>query len=305
LERRGGGRDGNPFQDRGRWELFVRHRAGSLEKVIAQTRLRNLGVTGGLLALIVAAGVALVQFVRRAHRLAELQLQFVAGVSHELRTPLSVMRTAGHNLQGKVSADPARVQRYGALIADESEKLTAIVEQVLRFANVEAGRAVSKREPVEVASLIDEALAADRKLIEESHVTVEKDTAAELPPVLGDATMLKHALVNLITNAAKHGASGGWIGISAAVPGAGAREVEIRVKDRGPGIPADEQSSIFDPFYRGRRAVEDQVHGTGLGLSLTKKIVEAHHGSITVRSEPGAGTEFVVRIPLAPAEQNA
>jgi light-regulated signal transduction histidine kinase (bacteriophytochrome) len=78
--------------------------------------------------------------------------------------------------------------------------------------------------------------------------------------------------------------------------------VEIRVKDRGPGIPKTELESVFNPFYRGRRAVEDQIHGTGLGLSLVKRIGEAHDGTVSVASEPGKGTEFVVRLPAAPAE---
>ena len=76
--------------------------------------------------------------------------------------------------------------------------------------------------------------------------------------------------------------------------------IEIRVADRGPGIPADEQRHIFDPFFRGKRAIQDQVHGTGLGLTLVKEIVTAHRGTIQVRSQPGKGTEFVVRIPVAP-----
>jgi two-component system sensor histidine kinase SenX3 len=78
--------------------------------------------------------------------------------------------------------------------------------------------------------------------------------------------------------------------------------VEIRVADHGPGIPPDEQDQIFNPFFRGRRALSEQVHGTGLGLSLVKKIIEAHGGSIRVFSEPAKGTEFVVRIPAAPVE---
>ena len=75
--------------------------------------------------------------------------------------------------------------------------------------------------------------------------------------------------------------------------------VEIRVADRGPGIPVDEQKQIFDPFFRGQRAVQDQVHGTGLGLNLVKKIVEAHGGTIRVKSAPMKGAEFIVRIPEA------
>jgi signal transduction histidine kinase len=77
--------------------------------------------------------------------------------------------------------------------------------------------------------------------------------------------------------------------------------VEIRVTDRGPGIPADEQGQIFDPFFRGRRALQDQIHGTGLGLNLAKKIIEAHGGSIQVKSAAMKGAEFIVRLPAAPA----
>jgi signal transduction histidine kinase len=133
---------------------------------------------------------------------------------------------------------------------------------------------------------------------------VNKQLEAGLPLVLADEIALKHALQNLVDNAVKYGTEGSnWIGISAAaVTDETGAAVEIRVADRGPGIPLDEQPHIFDPFFRGRRAVQDQVHGTGLGLNLVKKIVEAHGGTIRVHSEPMKGTEFVVRIPAAPPE---
>jgi signal transduction histidine kinase len=243
---------------------------------------------------------ALVRYTRRAQHLADLQMQFVAGVSHELRTPLTVMKTAGHNLQGKMSADPARVQRYGALIEQESGKLTAVVEQVLRFANVNAGRVIGAREPVSVAQLIAEALDADKKIIQESNCRVETEIAPDLPAVLGDRNTLRHALQNLITNAAKYGRDGEYIRIFAGMGDThGERSVEVRIEDRGPGIPASELKQIFQPFYRGRRAVEDQIHGTGLGLCLAKKIIEAHHGEIGVASEEGRGSRFIVRLPVA------
>jgi signal transduction histidine kinase len=289
-----------PGFDRGRWVLSVRHRSGSLEAAVDRARMRNLAVTSGLLLLMIAAVAALVQFTRRAQKLAHLQMEFVAGVSHELRTPLSVMRTAGHNLQGRVSTDPARVQRYGSLIEQESEKLTAMVEQVLRFANANAGRVIGSQEPVRVADLIDEAIDADRRLIEESQCQVEKNIDPDLPSVLADATSLKHALQNLIGNAAKYGKSGGWIGITATTADSA---VEIRIADRGPGVSDEDAAQIFDPFYRGKKAVQDQVHGTGLGLSLAKRIAEAHGGTLALRSEPGLGAVFVMRIPAA-VEQN-
>lgn len=297
--RRGGGAPG-AMADRGRWVLSVRHRAGSLESVVQRARLHNLLVTTSLFLLLLGAMAALLHFTRRAQRLAELQMEFVAGVSHELRTPLSVMRTAGHNLRGRMAEDPGRVHRYGELIEQEAEKLTGIVEQVLRFANTNAGRTTGPLGPVAVAGLIEEALEADRRTIESSGCEVDKRVAEGLPAVLGDASTLKHALQNLIGNAAKYGREGNWIGVSAEQDNS---SVVIRVADRGPGIPADETSHIFDPFFRGRDAVAAQIHGTGLGLSLVKRIVEAHHGSIAVHSAPGKGTEFVLRLPAAPAEQ--
>jgi two-component system phosphate regulon sensor histidine kinase PhoR len=117
--------------------------------------------------------------------------------------------------------------------------------------------------------------------------------------VLADQLAIKHAFQNLVDNALKYGADGSnWIGIYAsAVKDENGPAVEVRVADRGPGIPPDEQPRIFDPFFRGRRAIQDQVHGTGLGLNLVKKIVEAHGGTIRVSSELSKGTEFIVRIP--------
>jgi signal transduction histidine kinase len=259
----------------------------------------------GILLLISATVAALVRFTRRAQALAELQMEFVAGVSHELRTPLSVMRTAGHNLQGRMSSDPARVQKYGALIEAESEKLTGIVEQVLRFANAKAGRVIGRLETVQVPGLISDAIEADRRLIEESGCSVEKKIEPALPEIAGDATTLKHALQNLLSNAAKYGGKGGWIGVSAGTEtNESGPAVVIRIADRGPGIPSREVKQIFEPFYRGRSAIEDQIRGTGLGLSLTKRIVEAHGGTITVHSDPGVGTEFVVKIPAATHSQH-
>jgi signal transduction histidine kinase len=285
----------------GRWEMFVRHRAGSLEAVVSQARRRNLAVAGAVLLLMLASAGALMRYTRQAQKLAELQMDFVAGVSHELRTPLTVLRTAAYNLRGAVAQNPAQVERYGALIQQQTARLGDLVDQVLQFASAKAGRLVRDSEPVSVEALVEDSLAAVKPALESSRCVVEKSVAPDLPQVVGDRNALRQALENLLSNAVKYGTQGSdWIGISAARDSAGT--VEIRVADRGPGIPASEQEQIFDPFFRGKRAIQEQIHGTGLGLSLAKETILAHGGTITVHSEPAKGTEFVIRIPVAPAE---
>ena len=289
---------------RGRWRLLVRHQAGSLEAVVARARWQNFAISAGILLLILATITALVRFSRKSQQLAEQQMNFVAGVSHELRTPLTVIRTAAFNLRGKLATRPDQVERYGKLIQDESEKLAALVEQVLRFASARAGHLIRAREPVAMEALIEDGLRSSRAALGGASLIVEKQLEPGLPLVLADELAMKHALQNLIENALKYGTEGNnWIGVFAsAISDESGPAVEIRVADRGPGIPLEEQEHIFEPFFRGQRAVQDQVHGTGLGLNLVKKIVEAHGGTIRVHSEPMKGTEFVVRIPAAPPE---
>lgn len=293
-----------PDFNRGRWQLDVRYADGSLDAIVDRIRWRNLGISAAILALMLLTAVLLVRFSRQQQQLAELQMNFVAGVSHELRTPLTVIRTAAYNLRGRVAANPAQVERYGTLIQDESEKLTALVEQVLRFSSARAGHAVGERSPVAVEGVIEESLHSRRLGGAGSRIVIEKNLEAGLPLVMADELALKHAIQNLLDNAVKYGTENSdWIGVSARkVTDAKGDAVEVRIADRGPGIPAEEQGDIFNAFFRGRRAQQDQIHGTGLGLNLVKKIVEAHNGAVRVESEPGRGAEFIVRIPAAPAE---
>jgi signal transduction histidine kinase len=290
----------------GRWTLLVRHQAGTLDAIVEKTRVRTLAVSSAVLLLLLGAAGFLLKLSRQTERLAEAQMDFVAGVSHELRTPLAVIRTASYNLRGKMSQNPAQVEKYGALIQDQSEKLGAIVEQVLRFSSARAGQVLQHRVPFQVEDVIRESLHAVENMVEERGCKVESTVEANLPVLVGDSMALRHAFQNLIANGLKYGvAQGGWMGVSARmVEDRGRKAIEVRVSDKGPGIPADEQKYIFDPFYRGKRAVADQVHGTGLGLSLVKKIVEAHGGRIHLESNPGQGATFVVTLPAPAASES-
>jgi signal transduction histidine kinase len=296
----GGPPFGGPPPDSGRWRMYARSRAGSLEALVARARWLNIFVTTGILLLIVATMGALILFTRRARRLAELQMEFVAGVSHELRTPLTVIHTAAYNLRGSVANHPKQVERYGEVIQRESARLTELVEQILQFASVRAGMVIRERAAVSVSQVIEAASQEVHSVMEQRGCVLEQSVDPFLPSVLGDSTALKQAIANLLSNAAKYGGENHWVGVSASKCRQNGRDVvEIRVLDRGPGIPDDERKRIFEPFFRGRSAVRDQVHGTGLGLNLVKRVVEAHHGSVHVESPPFEGAEFIVRLPAA------
>jgi signal transduction histidine kinase len=279
-----------------RWRLLLQHERGSLEAAVAGMRQRNLLVSFGILLLMGVSIGLLSLSSRRAQRLARQQMEFVAGVSHELRTPVAVIRSAADNLSHGVVGDPDRVRRYGDTIQAEARRLGEMLERVLHFAGIESGRAGS-RAPVDVAAIIDEAIdavtAADEGLL------VDRQIGESVPPVLGDAAALRSAIQNLVVNAAKYGGDDRWIGVRVDLVGSGgAREVRVRVEDHGRGIAAADLPHVFEPFYRGADAVARQVHGSGLGLALVRRIAEAHGGRVTVTTA-ASGTIFALHLPAA------
>ena len=282
------------------WILEVRPHPGAIEAIVASAHRRNLTVAILMNVLIFAAGLALVHHTRRSRQLAEAQMNFVATVSHELRTPLTVIRGAGHNLLRGVAHEPGQIEQYSRLIIQHAEQLSEMVEQILGLAGVKKNSAAASREPVAIAETLREAFAATAQDVKIAHCDVQLELPSGLPVIIGDAPALRRVFQNLITNAAKHGGQGGWIGISAAKAGDGRTPViEIKVSDRGPGIPKAELSEIFKPFFRGAAARAMQIRGSGLGLSLVKEIIVAHGGSVSVGNNPGGGAVFVVRLPAA------
>ena len=159
----------------------------------------------GLLLLILATVASLVRSSRRERQMAELQMNFVEGVSHELRTPLTVIRTAAFNLRGNLAQKPEQVTRYGALIQTESEKLTALVDQVLSYGSARSGRVIAQRSPVAIDALIESTLQSSRLGLENTNLTIKKEIAPDLPLVLADPEAMEHVLQNLFENAVKYG----------------------------------------------------------------------------------------------------
>jgi signal transduction histidine kinase len=282
----------------GHWRLLVRHRAGSVDAVVAAVRRRNLAVSAGVLALLLASAALIVGSAQRARRLADRQVEFVAGVSHELRTPLAVIGAAGDNLAAGVVTDPATAREYGRVVRDEGRRLAEMVERVLDLAGTYSGHRKWRYEDVDVEPILAECVASLEPLARERGLGMESAIRGTLPRVRAERSALRRAVANLLQNAILHGGDGGFVGLSAEWLGPqGQRKIRIKVEDRGPGIPASEVPHLFEPFFRGAQAVSTQARGSGLGLSLVKRIVDAHGGAVEVTTAPGRGSTFTIVLP--------
>ena len=284
--------------DDAQWRVIATYRSGTMSELVEDLRLRNLAVSFGILLLMGVSVGMLMRSTGRANALARQQMEFVAGVTHELRTPLAVIQSASQNLADGVASGEAQARRYGGVIHDQSKRLGNMVEQVLRFAGLSSQHGELQRGPVEVAALIDEAIADCQSELTAAGSELTRTFDAELPPIDGDRGALLHCLRNLLSNAAKHG---GGSAVRLTARPADHAMIELMVEDGGPGIDPADLPHVFEPFYRGARAKEDQVQGSGLGLSLVKKIVEAHGGKVEVKSNHGA--QFRLLLPAVKASQ--
>ena len=283
----------------GHWTLRVKHEAGSLEAAVAASRRRNLGLSGGVLALLGVAVALIAVSARRAQALARRQMEFVAAVSHELRTPVAVINSAAGNLADGVVGDPVRVKRYGVTIQAEARRLGETVERVLQLAGLGSGRPLPMA-PVSAESIVHDAVRMSEADAAQAGIAVQVDVAPDVPWLVGDAGALQSAVQNLVGNAIKYAGDDHWVHVSVAARRAPRPEVRIAVEDHGDGLDAEEQRLVFEPFFRGKAAVANQIKGSGLGLSLVRRIADAHGGRVELVSSPGHGSTFTICLPAAP-----
>ncbi len=253
-----------------------------------------------LAATLIAGVTATVVYVRRGTSLAKLQAEFVQKVSHDLRTPLTSIKMFVETLQDGRMRDPEKVEECLDVLARETDRLTAMVERLLAWARMEAGRRGYEPERTTVAAVVGAALDGLETQIKlgglESITHVTREIADDLPPIDVDPEALSEALLNLLSNSLRStGPTNKEIRVRA-VKREG--EVEITVSDNGPGIPQHAQSRIFEKFYRVVDPALPDVDGTGLGLAIVHHIVRAHRGRITVESDSGKGCTFHIILPV-------
>jgi len=237
-------------------------------------------------------------------QLAELQMEFVASVSHELRTPLAVIRSAADNLADGVIRDREAMRRYGAILQHQSRSMGDLVDQILLFASTE-DRTPYMLQPVTVEKILDAVVADTEGLVNGAGMTLDLEMDAGLPHVLGDLGGISQCLQNLIGNAVKYGGDDRRVTVRARrFDGSRGEPEELRISvaDRGIGIDSSEIGHIFEPFYRSPRVQAAQIHGTGLGLSLAKRIAESMGGRLTVASQVAVGSTFTLHLQFAKGE---
>jgi len=234
---------------------------------------------------------------RRLQELDRLKSDFVSTVSHELRTPLTSIRSLSESLL--VARDMIRddQERLFAIIAEESQRLSRMINQLLDLSRIEAGKMEWRFEALDLGEVVEHAAHANRSLFEHKGVVLVVEISDGRPRVLADRDKIIQVLTNLLSNAAKFTPSGQRVCVRAYQD---AVEAVVEVEDTGIGIPPEQIEAIFEKFRQVGDTLVAKPEGAGLGLPISREIVQAHRGSLTVRSAPGHGSCFKVTLPVSP-----
>jgi signal transduction histidine kinase len=193
-----------------------------------------------------------------------------------------------------------KYQEYYRIIREESERLTALINNILDFSRIDAGRKEYEFQETNLAELVHSTLDSYRFQIQQNGFGFEENISPDIPPVKVDREAIARSLLNLVNNALKYSKDQKYIGVSLyRVNGS----VNLEVQDRGIGIAPNEQEKIFEKFYRCGDPLVHNVKGSGLGLSLVRHIARAHGGDVLVESAPDKGSKFTIALPLVPPSE--
>ena len=275
-------------------ELGIGLQGQSLEE-LARKRSRNeLFLIGLVNAILLVAGWLLYRNIRREMELAEMKSTFVSNVSHELRTPLSLIRMFAETLELERVKSEAKKKEYYRIIGRETERLTHLINNILNFSKMEAGRKEYHFQKVNLNQIAHKVLDSYEFHLQEKGFRVSSRLDPDLPDISGDEDALSEAVINLVDNAIKYSKDKKFLEIRTSCQ---EQEIVLEVSDQGIGIAQTEHRKIFEKFYRVSSGHEHETKGTGLGLALVKNIIDAHQGHITLQSKPGEGSTFFLHFP--------
>ena len=269
---------------------------GEADRFVLQAVADQVAITLENARLRSTSEVRVVHYVTQEHEIVETRDEFFSTISHELRTPLSSIRGFVRLLLDDQVPDVETQREFLSLIGQQTERLAQLVGNLLDISQLEAGKLALKREPLHLTVILRRATSKMQGMARDKHIKLEIDVPAELPAVAGDDGWLEQVATNLIGNALKFTPAGGQITVSARPSGG---EIVAEVRDTGIGIPADLLERIFDKYYRVPGTGGEQVEGTGLGLHIAKRIVEAHGGRIWAESTLGQGSVFRFTLPCS------
>ncbi|MGA9800925.1 MAG: HAMP domain-containing sensor histidine kinase [Terriglobales bacterium] len=273
---------------------------GTTLAAIGERFARISFLTLAALSLVLAGGIALTyRNVTKEMALARLKSDFVSNVSHELRTPLSLIRLYAETLEMGRLTSPEKYQEYYRIIRKESERLTALINNILDFSRIEAGRKEYDFRETDMSELVHNTLDSYRYQLEQNGFQFE-EKIDEVPPMRVDREAMARSLLNLVNNALKYSQDRKYIGVNLYRDNG---SVKLEVVDQGIGIPHQEQQKIFEKFYRVGDPLVHNTKGSGLGLSLVRHIVQAHGGEVAVDSAPGQGSKFTIVLPVKPGRE--
>ena len=231
----------------------------------------------------------------RLKELDRLKDDFMSSVTHELRTPLTSIRAFSEMLLEDPRIDLEERKRFLAIIVSETERLTRLVNQVLDMAKIESGHAEWQTGEVDLIQVIEQAAASTSQLFKDKGVMLELALPAQVPTLLADRDRLVQVVLNLLSNAVKfvsRDSGAVWVTLSHSADG-----LRVDVRDNGPGLSAEEQQVVFEKFRQGGNTMTDKPQGTGLGLPISRQIVEHYGGRLWVESRAGEGATFSFLMP--------
>jgi signal transduction histidine kinase len=278
------------------WKIAVSlKRPETLTRSARSLQLTLLLVVLLMIAAIIIGSALIGADLKRQLTLARQKTDFVSNVSHELKTPLTSIRMFSELLANGRVADETQRRHFLGIITSETARLSRLINNVLDFARLDRGETGYRLEPCDLKDIVRAAVESCRPQLEAAGFKLQWHMPAAGVAVNGNSDALAQVLLNLLSNAEKYSGDAREIDVELRVKGDAA---EVRVLDRGPGVPAGAEEAIFEQFYRAHDSLSSGIQGCGLGLTLARGIARAHAGDLHYEPRAGGGSSFVLRIPI-------